>query len=375
MGETPILSRREFLLVAAGLGSLALVAGCSSEPSVSRIKTRNSTAALLDIIPDNYDPQLNLLKQYENETGVAPIYIDFIGFPQNQADALISAAAMAGELQTWHKSGTQPLIILEPTFNGGQDMMDLTAFNHGEYDDAVDTLFATLAELGVTDEEMGTWVPFPEPNIPGWSDNNTDPSLFTQNVTKVAAVIKHRFPKTQVSIMLNSQTSHKPNWSDAAMNPRLLVPYDNRFRGGLIDSFGLQGFTWNNEDNPATFLSAPAAMLGAEQLGSKHIWFITGTFSELNDPNGSGIIKSDNQRRAAVLNGVLNQALAIQAAGYTVDYINIFGEDKLVYGSAGAGTANYRYDTPEALAVLREFVSTAKQHNIPVAIFDDANDL
>ena len=142
-----------------------------------------------------------------------------------------------------------------------------------------------------------------------------------------------------------------------------------------MEAVGLQGGTWSNKDNPATCVRAQAAKLGAKQLGVKHIWFMTGTYSELNSPNGGGIISSDNKRRTEVLNGVLGQALAVQAAGYKVDYIDIFGEDKLVYDPAGSATANYRYDTHNALAVLRGFVSKAKLHNIPVAIFDDANDL
>jgi hypothetical protein len=373
--ENPMLTRRGFLLAAAGVGALAFLDGCSSNPGRNRVTPSSNNPSLPEIVPDSNDPQLMLLEEYEHETAVAPLYIDFTGFPQNHQEALKYAAAMAGDLQEWHKSGVQPLIIMEPTFNDGQDNMNLVAFSKGNYDEPLNTYFDTLAGLGITGEEMGTWVPFPEPNIPEWRNNDTGPELFTHNVTKVGEVIKNKFPNAKVSIMLNSQTSHDSNWSDVTLNPKALLSYVSGFPSGLIDSFGLQGFTWSNEDSPATFLSAQTAILGAKQLGVKHVWFITGTYSELNNPNGGGIIKSDNQRRAKVLNGVLNQALIAQAAGYMVDYINIFGENKLENGPSGAGSANYRYATPEAMNMLREFVDEAKLHNIPVAIFDDANDL
>jgi hypothetical protein len=296
----------------------------------------------------------------------------FIGFPESHEDAINIAASMAGFLQEWYREGAQPIIIMEPTFNGGQDMMDLKAFSKGDYDGALNTFFATLKELGVTDKDMGTWTPFPESNTPTWEGGITDPKLFISNTTKAAKTCKQYFPTTPVSVMLDSQTflpSPDPNWANGTMNPNALLQYLN-FESGLIDSFGLQGFTWDDRDNPATYLSAKAAIAGAKQLGVKNVWFNTGTYSVVNNPNGEGIIKSSNKRRAQVLDEVLAQVLNVQNSGLKVDYINIFGQDTFEGSSTGTGTANYQYDTPEATVVLKEFVKSAEEHQIPVTIFD-----
>jgi hypothetical protein len=361
-GKAPQLSRRAFM-IGAGISVLAFTAGYSSSSSASKPPVPSGVEqSPMVVIPD--------LNHYENEANVAPQMMDFIGFPETPANATSLAEQLAGTLQAWHQEGVRPLIIMEPTFNEGQSMMSLSSFNKGEYDTALNTFFSTLKRLGINDQEMGTWVPFPEPNDPIWT--STSPTLFSQNVTKVAHVIKANFPKTPVSIMLDSQTSLKTDYSDSTTNPNALTQYLH-FEPGLISSFGLQGFTWNNTDSPSTYLSAKAAILGASKLGVKNVWFNTGTYSVANNPNGEGIISASNTRRQQVLAAALSQAVSVQKAGFTVDFINVFGQDTFNSQSNGSGTADFEYTSPNAVAILKGFVTNANSRHIPVTIFDSSS--
>jgi hypothetical protein len=369
-GKAPQLSRRAFM-IGAGISVLAFTAGYSSSSSASKPPVPSGVEqSPMVVIPDHSDPQLSVLNHYENEANVAPQMMDFIGFPETPANATSLAEQLAGTLQAWHQEGVRPLIIMEPTFNEGQSMMSLSSFNKGEYDTALNTFFSTLKRLGINDQEMGTWVPFPEPNDPIWT--STSPTLFSQNVTKVAHVIKANFPKTPVSIMLDSQTSLKTDYSDSTTNPNALTQYLH-FEPGLISSFGLQGFTWNNTDSPSTYLSAKAAILGASKLGVKNVWFNTGTYSVANNPNGEGIISASNTRRQQVLAAALSQAVSVQKAGFTVDFINVFGQDTFNSQSNGSGTADFEYTSPNAVAILKGFVTNANSRHIPVTIFDSSS--
>ena len=369
---------RRGLLIAAAASALLLAAGCSTESGSSSSAPSRSPSPTISAQPSpetsaiTNDPQLQLLEHYEAETGVEWQMMYFVGFPENEVDARTQATEMAQTLKSWSRAGVSPLVIMEPTFNGGQDNMNLTAFGRGKYDHALNEYFGTLKDLGVTEDQLGTLVPFPEPNTPSWAGGVTDPGLFIHNTTKVADAYHQYFPDAKVSIMLDSQTflpSPDPNWANGTMNPNALLQYVN-FKAGTIDSFGLQGFTWDNKDDPSTFLSGQAAIACARQMGVTHVWFNTGTYSTVNNPNGEGIIMAGDARRAEVLRGVLAQAEDVQRAGLTVDFINIFGQDKLDKSANGSGTADYQYADRHELQTLKHFVDAAKAHDIPVTIFD-----
>lgn len=385
-------SRRDFLkILGMGVTSMALIS-CGGNTDTSSNTVSNSSESRPDslqatsidtsivlntqpnvtempTLPNNNDQQLELLQKYEQETGVAARMMEFIGFPSDSTEAVALATSMATRLQEWHIKGVQPIVVMEPSLHNGQDLMDLEAFAGGTYDKSLITFFDTLNKQGVTNEMMGLWVPFPEPNNPGWANDITCPEIFTKNVSKVTKALKARFPNPSVSVMLDSQTSLLPDYSDSTKEPEALKQF-LKFDPGLIESFGLQGFTWDNGDDPSTFLSSKAAVVGAKQLGVKHVWFNTGTYSAVNNPNGEGIIVASVERRAEVLKNILAQVEIVQNLGLSVDFINIFGEDKLDASPNGIGSANHSYKTPRDVSVLKAFVSDAKALNIPVTIFD-----
>lgn len=328
--------------------------------------------------------EMQLTHCYEKEVGAAPKMMDFIGFPVNEyngksinANAVAMGNQMAATLSTWQANHVEPIVILEPTIIGPKDNtvnMNLNDFTSGSpYYEAMVTFLQTIKDnttYNITDQEMGIWVPFPEPNLTGWYGNNTSPTLFQRNFSLFASLFNSQFPTASLSVMLNAQTA-PDNWS---WNPIYLKPYvDGLNSNGYISSFGLQGFTWDNTDLASTFVNNAAAEECATSLGVKQVWFNTGTYSVVNDPNtpaGWGIVKATTGRRSAVLKQILQQAEYVQNDGLTMDFINIFGENNLVQGKAGSGTADFAYTTSPDLNALATFDSNAKNKDIPVAVFN-----
>ncbi len=372
------ISRRGALLFAAiAVGTAA----CSSLPSGSSSTGETSPSSIVSVsppemtpTPETTDPDIALHDQYRKEVGVAPGLMDFISFPTTEQEAEDQAAQLATTLKGWNTAGVMPIVVMEPTDNGNPTV-DLEKMASGEYDGAMEKFFSSLKDAGVTDEQMGTWVPLPESNTPVWDNGVTDPELFTKNVTKIVKTAKKYFPNAAFSVMLDSQTfttNPDPNWTSGTMDPNALLKFLD-FEPGLIDSFGLQGFPWTNEDKASVFLSAQAVIAGAQKLGVEHVWFNTGSYSTVNNPNGLGIIhagKNDKQiakERAGALQNEFAQILAVQNAGLHVDFVNLFAQNTLPQGS---GNADYQYSSSQDLGVLRSFVSTAKSHRIPVTLFD-----
>ena len=211
------------------------------------------------------DPQLRMLSRFERKTNLKiNSMMMFVGFPESIQDAVNAAATMSASLKEWANFGIKPLVIMEPTTNGGQNLMNIENFHNSANYQYTKAYFDELKNDGVTDEQMGTWVPFPEPNLPEWAGAVTDPNIFAQNVTDVAQLIKGTFPNAAVSIYLDNQTfpNGDVNWSSGTMAESALAPYVTAFGqskgyyGGLIESFGFQGFPWNNTDDPAEYLNS-----------------------------------------------------------------------------------------------------------------------
>ena len=354
--------KRTAAAVLIGVSALALTTAYITEHS-----TMNLTLEHARIAPE--PPEITMLKRYERETGVAPRMMEFITMPSNNAEARLQAASMAATLKAWSASETSPIVIMEPTFDSGTSL-DLTDLEAGKYDSALNTYFGSLKDAGVTDVQMGTWVPLPEPNIPTWKDGVTSPETFDINVTKIAGVIKKHFPSTPVSIMLDSKTylpSPDPKWNNGTTSADQLLKYLN-IQPGLIDSVGLQGFTSSPNDEPADYLNGKVAAAAAKKLGVKHVWFNTGTYAKSYNPSDpKSPLTATGDRRSHILMGILTQAQAAQDTGLQVDFINIFAENTY---NGQDGNADFRYSTPEDLSLLHAFVKDANQKSIPVTIFD-----
>ena len=321
------------------------------------------------------DPGLQKLAEYE--TACASSFGGMMIFAQLPTSATLApgdASDMAAALKEYSKLGVKPLVIAEPTGDNGT--VDFSNFASGTYNQALQTYFAALKQQGINDAQMGTWVPFPEPNTDSWGKNNAGPANFVAAFNAYAMIFKKYFPAAQLSIMLDNQTYDYQTGDYAYVS---LAPYISGINKSYISSFSLQGFPWSPElgaddvavTDAAVFLSADSAVKTAKSLGVNSIWFNTGTYRAMyaNDP--AHTVTATAAQRAAILDSVFGQASAAKAAGFNIA-INIFAENK----STDEEAIDWSYwssladiNNPNATA-LANFASKAHKAGIFLSVFD-----
>jgi hypothetical protein len=319
--------------------------------------------------------QLKKLAEYEEVCGnaFANRISFFVGMAKDTAGAKEEADWVAGVLKEISSKGLSPIVFMEPAVNG--ETINFASFKGGTYDAALDAYFAALKANGITDAMMGTWVPFPESNIPVW--NNTNPGDFSANVTKTVQAQKKHFPGSKAAVLLQTMTYADASWEKGAYVS--LKPYVQGIPKGLVDSFGMQGFPWPPTDptdtaqlDPKKFLRTDFAKEAADVLGAKEVWFNTGTFAKsllLAKP-----YTLTPQQRQAILDSILGQAKVLKGQGFSVA-VHMFNEDKsgtdekIDWSYWAKGKAGESLHTP----VFKTFVSDAAGAGIPIWIFDSSN--
>lgn len=291
----------------------------------------------------------------------------------SRVNAQSDAVAMAKTLMEFSRYGISPLIIDEP------GTIPFKQFVNGSYDRALDTYFQTLKDQGVTDEQMGMWVPFPEANLPEWDRSGTTPQDVATMINDYGTIFKSYFPQAQLSVMLNSMT-YLGSYDNAGSYSSFL-PYVQGINPGLIDSFGLQGFPYfpeatNHSADPvvdaSVFLPNQLASEAADALGTTSIWYNTGTFSQTYVATPKDTVTISPSQRTTILKSIAQNAVQLQQKGYTVS-INIFAGDK---SDTDEGT-NWSYwknanDTSNPyISVFTNFVKLLDRDNLTLWLFDD----
>ncbi len=321
-------------------------------------------------------PELRKLAQYEQLCGgaLAGRSSFFVTTPVTVAQANASAADVADTLNEYARFGVQPLVFMEPTTDAGT-AIDLSTYQSGAYDGALDAYFSALKAHGITDSTMGMWVMLPEGNIPVWS--TTDPNVFAADVTKVIQYQKKYFPSSKAAIMLDSE-SYPVGASWGGGHYVSLLPFVQNIPKGLVDSFGLQGFPWAPAANqsggsvydPATYLRVDFAAEAAHALGASSIWFNTGTFNKMYTNNNAQTVTNLPAQRQTMLQTVLEEAKGLQSQGFSVA-VHLFNENKSSVSEAIDWS--YWQTTPgdtASTAVFTTFAHDAHSANIPVWLFD-----
>jgi len=373
LGPQTLRTRVTAVTVAACI--VILTAACVAWPS--RLADTHATSSISpSILAPNVqqadmrktsDPQLALLAQYEASLRYHfTSEMFFISMPRTDSEGGTQAADLANTLREYQKYAITPLIIMEPTDQDG-GMIDLTQLSKPQYLHAFQSLLVGLKAKGITDRELGTLVPLPEPDLPEWSDSNTSPQLFAQNYAALGNTFKHVFPNAHLSLMLDSTvyTSGDALRQHGDMSVNKLLPYVTTLMHTPslphIDSIGFQGFPWSGTDTPADYLNASTAITLARTVGVWNIWLNTGTAGSYGDTTVT-VADRSNQ-----LHGVLAQAEVAKARGYRV-HINIFGyEDKDV-------SWVYPLDADgKAIAPLSAFVQDSVAAGIVPALFVSPN--
>lgn len=319
--------------------------------------------------------QLQKLSAYEQlcQSGIADRDSFFTTLPTTTSDAVAAANNVAQILKEYARFHVQPLVFLEPTNDAG--MVSLSQLGGGAYDGALQTYFAQLKSVGITDAMMGTWVPIPEGNLPEWS--SVDPGDFSASVTKIVSQQKNYFPASKSSVLLDTRTYPRTgDWTGGRAIS--LLPYIQPIPKGLLDSMGLQGFPWEpaanlgqaNNGTPADYLRVDLLIEAARSAGVRDVWVNSGTFSTAYSGQGAQQVTKTPAERSALLNGVLAQLGVLQKAGLSPS-MHLFAEDK----SHVAEAINWSYlsdgqSSSDAINVFKSFTHELQSYHIPLWLFD-----
>jgi hypothetical protein len=364
----------EYMTGSKPLDALKLV---DSQKQVVVTTTNCSTQKALGLT-NTQNPQIKKLAVYQEacHSYATNTMMIFVGIPMTSQDAAIEANQTAATLKTFASYHITPLVMAEPTDYTTSVNVDMGLFSKGKYTSYLATMFSDLKTQGVTASEMGIWNPFPEANLPYW--NNNQPQYFAPDVNTYVSAMDTYFPGTKTSIMLNAAT-YLPtdfNWQNG--NYESLLPYLKGITAHSIDYAGYEGFPWVPPQggsgpilNAAEFLNPSIISEAADYLGTKNVWFNTGTFSQKYALDPSQIAYVAPQQRQAILTTIDQQALILQKQGYHVA-INLFAQDK----SKASEETNWSYwsnnqpfsspDTP----VLTSFINKLNAQNISFWLFD-----
>lgn len=322
------------------------------------------------------DSQLKRLAQYEQVcgSGIITQLSFFVATPTTIQEARAYAADVATKLREFSDYGITPLVFLEPTTSTG--LVNMADYQSGAYDLVLDTYFAAIKAAQITDAMMGTWVPFPEGNLPVWTSLN--PNDFAMSVTKTVTYQKKYFPNSKASILLDTLTyPTASSWSGGRAIS--LLPYVQTIPAGLIDSFGLQGFPWSpaaneggpNNGEPHDYLRVDFAVEAARVLHVHDVWLNTGTFSVKYANQPMQRVTVAPEQRLTTLTKVVTQAKTLQSQGFAVS-IHLFADDK----SHVAEATDWSYwpnggaDASPSTYVFKTFVHELQATSVPLWLFD-----
>ena len=361
-----------------GIKPLAVAADLFRRDKTVSVKTTACTGQPANADLDTGDsPSMATLAVYQRacHSFVSDTMMIFTSMPPDLTSAKTYADNDAKTLKAFAKSHVRPLVIAEPSDIAGTNL-DYGLFANGSYNPQITAYFAELKSQGLTDAELGIWNPFPEANLPYWANNQ--PQFFAPAINNYLGILRQYFPNAQTSIMLNSATYQTTDFDWASGEYDSLLPYVKGITPGLIDYAGLQGFPWVSPQggsgailNAAEFLDPSLLGEMADALKIKKVWFNTGTFATKYALDPAQVVSMTPERRAAVLQTVDTQALALQKQGYQVA-VNIFAQDK----SQDSEETDWSYwhdDQPfhsKAAPVITDFVNQLYQQKINFWLFD-----
>ena len=344
----------------------------SSADQVSSDTKKCSTVGKTDF-SQTIDKNLTILEKYQDlcDSFAVSQVMFFIDMPTDNDGAIAKAKKVSPKLKEFAKYNITPIVVAEPT--DGDKKISLREFSQGKYNDVLDLYFKTIKEDGVTDAQIGTWVPFPEYNVPYWNFDGSVPLDFGTNVNNYVTPLKKYF-KARVGILLNSQTYYPEdvNWEYGSYDS--FVPYLKGVKKGIVDTFGVQGLPWVSPANtkrveqfdPKDYIQSDLTVEAAKFLKVKDIWINTGTFSEkyTNTPEKKTTVSINN--RKTMLAGVITEAQKIQNEKFNVT-VNLFAQDKSYLGES----TNWSYlSNQSSKLVLRQFISDAQEKDIKLSLFD-----
>ena len=256
-----------------------------------------------------------------------------MNMPQSQAAIEGTSYYMANIMNEYAKYGITPIFIFEPTGDDGAQL-DLGRLRNGDYSANMERLFSMIKnDRNVTEDKLGLMVPYPEINTPAFNRANFVPENLPTMVNIFFDSIKKSYPNVKGGLLLDAKSYDvDKSWGQGVA--RSFAPYIRGIKPGYIQTFGLQGFPWASNDasvkvyDPTVFLPTSITEEAANILGTKNIWFNTGTMKKQYPTNTVYVSPSE---RTATYNGIINQATVLQSKGYSM-MVHIFAQDKFSMG-------------------------------------------
>ena len=339
-------------------------AACSTQQKIKDLaSSENSSLRSLDVFQEACD-------SYVSNTMMI-----FFSLPSTSQHAGAYAENDAKILKEFHRLGIRPLVIVEPS-NANGALIDFALIANGTYNDVFAEYFSTLKTEGITESMMGIWNPLPEANLPNWKNNQ--PDFFAPAFSNYVEALRKQFPTAKTSILLNSATYETTDFEWLNGDYSSLRPYYFGIKPGLVTYAGVQGFPWISRQggsgsilNATEFLAPNLLTEMANDLGTKKIWFNTGTFSQKYTLDETDTRTITPERRKEILNTIQNQAVRLRNAGYEVS-ISLFSQDK----SNDLEATNWSYWEKEQhrhsmhVSIFTDFAKNMLDQKIDVWLFD-----
>lgn len=312
------------------------------------------------------DRDLRKLAAFQSDYGFVGNSISlFTTIPMDLEVDLGEAEGIAAKLKAFGAAGVQPVVFAEPPVE--RSLSDIADGAERVY---WDEYFAHLKSLGVTDGQMGLWIPYPEINTPIWNRGGFAPADFARLIDDFSTSYRQAFPQARTGILLNS-FSYEPEDIDWEFGKtESYLPYVKGIAKGRVDVVGIQAFPWwprKNEhkkplDDVSEFLFMRWATEAANALGTRSIMVHTGVPHSMHEGAATKVIIPD-QTRARVMRQIAQVLATYRPLGYDMS-LSLFLEDK---SDVAEGT-DWSFG-PSAAPIIRRVAKSMHCNGIPLVLF------
>lgn len=362
------MGMKQRILSVSTLGFVALAMGVPIFSALAARVMPHPSCMLPSILPlDSVrDRDLRKLASFQSSYGSVGRSLSFFtSIPMDLETDLGEAEGVAAKLKAFAAAGVTPVVFAEPPVERSlADIADgVSPVYWEEY-------FQRIRSMGVTDGQMGLWIPYPEINTPIWNREWFSPTDFPRLVHSFSVAYKKVFPTAKAGILLNS-FSYEPTdvgWEHGRAVSYL--PYVQGIAPGNVDVVGIQAFPWfprKNEDKKALdsvskFLFMKWAVEAANAVGTKGIMVHTGVPRSMHEGAATKVIVP-LATRERIMRQIGTLVATYERLGYDMS-LSLFLEDK---SGVEEGT-DWSFDASSA-HVMKRIAKTAHCNGIPLVLY------
>lgn len=313
------------------------------------------------------DRDLRKLAGFQSSYGYVGKSLSFFTMiPADLESDLGEAEGVAAKLKAFAAAGVRPVVWSEPP-----DDLALIDIARGTKKIYWEEYFNRIKSMGVTDAQMGLWVPYPEINAPLWNRQGFAPGDFAKLMNSFSIAYKKVFPGAEAGILLNSY-SYVPSDVDWEFGKaESYLPYVKGITRGNVDVVGIQAFPWwprKNDpdkaplDTVSKFLFMKWAVESANVLGTKSIMVHSGVPHTMHEGSATEVTIPDTTR-ARVMREIGNVLVTYEKLGYDMS-LSLFLEDK---SDVGEGV-DWSFDSA-ASSIMKRISRTTYCNGIPLVLF------